>query len=104
MNTSSSCDCNGSQITLQWTPPNETGGQDIEIEHYLLNITGQAGYACPPEQCNVTTNTTTITGLQCNTSYIVSVRAVNCNGIGNSSKFVVVNVPPIGIAIHVIQL
>ena len=38
------------------------------------------GFVCPPEQCNVTTNTTTITGLNCSREYSFTVTAVNCIG------------------------
>ena len=52
------------------------------MERYLVNVTGLPGFNCPPDQCNVTTTNTTITGLKCNTSYMVTVRAVNCIGEG----------------------
>ena len=92
-NISSFCEHNGGQVALQWTAPNKTGGQGVEIKRYLLNVTGQPEYNCPTDQCNVTTTNTTITGLQCNTSYTISVKAVNCYKKGNSSKFVVITVP-----------
>ena len=76
------CDDN---VTLRWTPPNSTGGLGVVIAHYVVSVTGPVGYTCPPEQCNVTTTNTTLTGLPCNTSYIVTVRAVNCRGEGTSS-------------------
>ena len=68
--------------TLEWTPPTDTGGEGVKIDHYIVNVTGPGGYTCPPDQCNVTTPFTTITGLQYNTSYTVTVRAVNCAGVG----------------------
>ena len=78
MNVSSSliCDCNGNnQVTLQWIPPTNTS--DVVITHYEL--TGLPQYAtCSPGPCDMINGTnTTLTGLQCNTSYMVSVRAVN---------------------------
>ena len=87
-NLSSTCDAmgGGNQVTLQWTSPNYTGGQ--EILRYLVDV---SGFACPPHQCNVTTTNTTITGLLCNTSYTVTVRAVNCIGEGNTSNPIIIN-------------
>ena len=81
------------QVTLQWQPPNNTGGLNVEIKHYLVNVTGPPGFSCPLDQCNITTTNTTITGLKCNTRYIVTVRAVNCIGEGDA---VSVNIVPPG--------
>ena len=86
--------CNANKIgnvSLEWTQPNATGGQGADIEHYAMNVTGPAEFTCPADQCNVTTTNTTITGLLCNTSYTVTVRAVNCIGEGNSSNPVIIN-------------
>ena len=94
MNITSSLACDlsdsSNQATLQWTPPTNTGGLDVVITHYVVSVTGPtaAGYTCPPDQCNVTTTNTTLTGLQCNISYMVSVRAINCRGEGNYSDSV----------------
>ena len=76
MNVSSSlkCDSNGiNEITLQWTPPTTM------ITHYEL--AGLPQYAtCSPGPCDmINGTTTTITGLRCNTSYMVSVRAFNAS-------------------------
>ena len=79
-------------VFLEWTQPNGTGGQDLTIEHYIVNVTGPVAWSiCPANQCNVTTINTTITGLLCNTSYTVTVRAVNCIGEGNSSDPIIIN-------------
>ena len=88
-NLSSTCDAvgGGNQVTLQWTSPNYTGGQEI-----LRYLVGVSGLTCPPHQCNVTTTNTTITGLLCNTSYTVTVRAVNCIGEGTPSEPVPISV------------
>ena len=87
----SSCDSvTGNQVTIQWTPPTYTGG--VDIEGYLVNVTGPAGYTCPPDQCNVTTTSTTLTGLQCNTTYQISVRAVTCIGVGDASDTINISV------------
>ena len=70
------------QSTLEWAPPTNTGGEGVSIERYLVSVTTASGtsYTCLPDQCNVTTPSTTITGLQFNTSYTVTVTAVNCAG------------------------
>ena len=80
------------QVTLQWTPPTDTGGPGVDIDHYVVDviesgdITGSDGVACSPEPCNMTTTTsTTITGLLCDISYTVTVRAVNCRNKSSSS-------------------
>ena len=90
------CDAvNGNHATLKWTQPNNTGGQNVKISRYLLDVTGPAGYTCPAKQCNVTTTNTTITGLLCNTNYTVTVRAVNCenNGSSSASENIEVGIP-----------
>ena len=81
-------------VTLQWTPPTNTGGQGVVITHY--NITGLPQSAsCSTGPCDMVVGTgTTITGLQCNTSYTIAVRAVNCRGIGNSSSPIEITVQP----------
>ena len=89
---STSCDpMSGNQVTLQWTPPTDTGGDNVTIEHYVVDVTGPAGVTCSPEHCNMINGTiTTITGLLCNTNYTVTVRAVTCRGEGTSSPPVVI--------------
>lgn len=88
----SSQECLTGKVVLGWTPPINTGKYgDEDIEHYVLNVTGPSGYTCLPEQCNVTTTNTTISGLLCNTSYNVTVRAVNCIGEGDLSEKVEIN-------------
>ena len=84
---STSCDLiNGNQIPLQWTPPTDTGGDNVTIDHYVVDVTGPAGVTCLPGPCNmISGTTTTITGLLCNANYNVTVGAVNCRGKGNSS-------------------
>ena len=78
-----SCNTNANQFTLEWSPPIDAGGM---ISHYLVNVTGPPGFNCPPDQCNVTTTTTTITGLKCTASYMFTVRAVNCIGEGSPTQ------------------
>ena len=100
MDVSSICgSSNGNQVTLQWTPPTNTGGQGVVITHY--NITGLPQSAiCSPGPCDMVDGTaTTITGLQCNTSYMVSVRAVNCVGVGSSLQMSI-NLRPPGMYIN----
>ena len=88
------CDpVSGTQVILQWTPPTDTGGPDVNIDHYVVDVTGPAGVTCSSEPCNnISGTTTTITGLLCNTSYTVTVRAVNCRGEGTSSKPIILRV------------
>ena len=92
------CDnSNGSQVTLQLSPPPNTGGQDVVITHY--NITGLPQSAsCSPGPCDMVNGTaTSITGLQCSDdSYMVSVRAVNCRGVGSASQVTMINLSPPG--------
>ena len=84
------CDSDSNMaVILQWTPPTNTGGQlGVKIEHYMLTGLPQSASCCPAGPCDIMivgTVTTMITGLQCNTSYSVSVRAVNCRGNGTFS-------------------
>ena len=81
-NTGCASDGTSYLTTLQWNA-NDTGGPDVSILYYLVEVTSPSGFVCPPEQCNVTVNTTTITGLSCSTDYSFTVRAVNC--VGNST-------------------
>ena len=94
---STMCDdsSNDNQFNLQWTPPTNTGGQGVVITHY--NITGLPQSAsCSPGPCDMVDGTaTTITGLQCSDDgYMVSVRAVNCRGVGNASQLMINLHPP----------
>ena len=79
------CDGDGSQATVQWTPPTNTASE--QITHYEVIVESE-GDCIASEQllCNqdvvtasAATNTT-ITALQCDTVFMVSVRAVNCAG------------------------
>ena len=101
-----SCDTTGStsyQTTLQWNA-NDTGGPDVSILYYLVEVTSSpSGFVCPPEQCNVTANTTTITGLSCSTDYSFTVRAVNCNGTSAVSETRTVTTPTPGRLLSAIQ-
>ena len=94
---SASCDpMSGNQVTLHWTPPTDTGGDNVTIEHYVVDVTEPAGVTCSPEPCNTISGANaTITGLLCNTNYTVTVRAVNCRGEGISSTpaMIVVTTP-----------
>ena len=87
---------NGNQVTLQWTPPTNTGGQGVVITHYIITGLPQSA-SCSTGPCDMVDGTATaITGLQCNTSYRVVVRAVNCRGVGSSLQ-VPINLRPPGI-------
>ena len=72
-------------FNLQWTRPTDTGGQGVAIEYYLVSLSGPDEYTCPQDQCNTTTTNTTLTELQCNTTYTATVRAVNCAGVSIES-------------------
>ena len=92
---STTCGSNGNQVTLQWTPPTNTGGQGVMITHYVLTGLPQTQSAsCSTGPCDmITDNTTTITGLQCNDDgYNVSVSAVNCRGNGSASDPIMITV------------
>ena len=78
-----SCDLvSGSyQAMLQWSG-------DTSHTHYQVHVevASPAGFVCPPEQCNITTTTTTITGLSCATNYYtLAISAFNCAGQSNST-------------------
>ena len=87
----------GTRATLEWAPPTNTGGEGVSIERYIVSVTTASGtgYTCPPDQCNVTTPSTSITGLQCNTSYTVAVIAVNCKGQSMPSAPATLNITSI---------
>ena len=68
---------------LQWSG-------DTDRTHYQVEVTSPAGFVCPPEQCNVTTTTATITGLSCATNYYtLAISAFNCAGQGNTTNITV---------------
>ena len=84
---------NGNQVTLQWTPPTNTGGQGVMITHYVLTGLPQSA-SCSTGPCdNITSTTATITGLLFNDDlFNVSVSAVNCRGLGNASDPIMITV------------
>ena len=84
------CDTNENcSLLLNWTSPSDTGGPNVEIVRYMLYVTELNG---PSYEMNVTNTTTTITGLNCSSSYNISVRAVNCVGV--SGALVITVNPP----------
>ena len=92
---STTCGSNGNQVTLQWTPPTNTGGQGVVIIHYSIAGLPQSA-SCSPDPCDMVDSTaTTITGILCDDSYMVSVKAVNCRGKGSSLQ-VPINLNPPG--------
>ena len=93
----------GTRATLKWAPPTNTGGEGVSIERYIVSVTTASGtgYTCPPDLCNVTTPSTSITGLQCNTSYTVTVTAVNCAGQSMPSTRVTLNVTSIPNGVYI---
>ena len=68
-------------LPLKWTGPNYTGGPNVEIICYTLTVTEHNRLSY---EMNVTTTNTTITGLNCSSSYSISLRAVNCVGMGGA--------------------
>ena len=87
--TSISLSCVGdSRVALQWSSPMTMK----EIQFYTLDVTG---FTCSPDECQVNSTNTTISGLMDNTSYTITVRAVNCIGEGNYSQPLRIDVPPI---------
>ena len=97
------CNSNGNQVNLQWIPPTNTGGQGVMIDRYLVTVSGPAGYTCPTDQCNVTTTSTTLTGLECGSTYMVSVSAVNCIGESGASNTIMINLRPPGLSFHLMH-
>ena len=80
-----SCDLvSGSfQAMLQWSG-------HTSHTHYQVEVTSPAEFMCPPQQCNITTTTTTITGLSCATNYYtLAISAFNCAGQGNTTNITV---------------
>ena len=71
---------------MQWTPPVQSGGPNITV-HYIVNISSEndTSFICSDDQCNVTLNKTTITGLQTGIQYNITVSAVNCISTGPPS-------------------
>ena len=72
---------------MQWTPPVQNGGPNITV-HYIVNISSENDitFICSDDQCNVTLNKTTITGLQTGIQYNITVSAVNCISTGPPSS------------------
>ena len=71
------------RVTLLWTPPTNTNTVDV-ITHYELAGLPQSA-TCSSGPCDMINSTnTTISGLQCNTSYMISVRAVSGCGVNGT--------------------
>ena len=80
---------------LEWLPPTNTGGPHVDISYYTVQIYSEnhTDFQCLNE-CNVTSNRTTIYGLQYNVLYVASVNAYNCIGKSVSSLPVNITVTP----------
>ena len=80
---------------LQWSG-------DTSHTHYQVKVISPAGFVCPPEQCNITTTTTTITGLSCDyTNYSFAITAVNCVGESNATTITLPVEGKFSLAMHV---
>ena len=79
-------------IGLKWTPPASLSNAEYTapITGYIVNVSYANGtiFPCPTSQCNLTTGNiskTTISGLDNDTQYHISVSAINCIGEGSPS-------------------
>lgn len=74
-------------LVLNWITPDFTGGPDIDIDNYTINLvpSDQAG-SCVGGKCMAVGNSYNITDLRVNTQYNMTVTATNCVGNGNTSK------------------
>ena len=74
-------------LVLSWTTPQFTGGPDIDIDNYTIDLvpSDQAG-SCVGGKCTVVGNSFNISDLIVNTWYNVTVTATNCVGNGNTSE------------------
>ena len=90
------CDVmNKAQVTVNWTAANDSSG--VGRVHYEVNVTGPADtldVSCTPDCNMVSGTTTTISNLECNTNYMVKVRAVVCDKLeGDFSDTMEISVP-----------
>ena len=74
-------------FSLTWLPPANTGRSDMEIDYYKITIKSEnhTEFNCFSDQCNITKNSTMITNLKHGVKYNISISAINCVGIGESS-------------------
>ena len=73
---------------LEWSP--QVVPAIAPITGYIVNVSYANGtiFPCPTSQCNLTTGNiskTTISGLDNDTQYHISVSAINCIGEGSPS-------------------
>ena len=64
-----------------------TGGSDVEIDYYNITIKSEnhSEFNCFSDQCNITKTSTMITNLKHGVKYNISISAINCVGLGESS-------------------
>ena len=74
-------------FSLTWPPPVNTGRSDMEIDNYKITIKSEnhTEFNCFSDQCNITKNSTMITNLKHGVKYNISISAINCVGLGESS-------------------
>ena len=64
-----------------------TGGSDVEIDYYNITIKSEnhTEFNCFSDQCNITKTSTMITNLKHGVKYNISISAINCVRLGESS-------------------
>ena len=83
-NTLTCANCTEANATFRWQEPTDTGGGGIDISHYTVNTS----------VANVTILNYTLTGLEVETDYTVSVTATNeCGFESAPSEDLVIRIP-----------
>ena len=74
-------------FSLTWLPPANTRRSDMEIDYYKITIKSEnhTEFNCFSYQCNITEHSTMITNLKHGVKYNISISAINCVGLGESS-------------------
>ena len=74
-------------FSLTWLPPANTGRSDMEIDYYKITIKSEnhTEFNCFSDQCNIAKHSTMITNLKHGVKYNISISAINCVGLGESS-------------------
>ena len=74
-------------FSLTWLPPANTGRSDMEIDYYksIIKSDHHTEFNCFSYQCNITKHSTMITNLKHGVKYNISISAINCVGLRESS-------------------